>query len=216
MRRFYGVYLESTSISTVLDIIRFLAEPDSIRFSHITLRGPYDYGLDRGQLRKLNDNVVDRAILMLRAEAFLSEWQSTAVILVELLSLNSFVHKPDFPDGKSHITLYDGKDRDFCVELCNLARRYNWENTLQVGHIQEITTKKPIDQEFLPFFVNFYKYFRILVGDPAMISEIRYVNKHERLDIIESILEKCTDQSASGGKINDNETCHQLSLIVRG
>lgn len=216
MRRFYGVYLESTAISTVLDIVRFLGEPDSIRFAHITLRGPYESGLNRNHLRHLNESVADRTILMLKADRFLSNLQSTAVILVDLRSLSSLVHKPDFPDGTPHITIYDGKDRDFCTDVYSLAQEYNWENVLRVGDLQEITPKKRIDQEFLPFFTNFLKYFNLLVGDPAMIPEVRYMHNRERLDIVRSIFERCTATEPEVNQSEKTKEPHRLRMALRG
>lgn len=215
MRRFYGVYLESTAISTILDLVRFLGEPDSIRFAHITLRGPYASGLDRNHLRQLNDAVEDRTILMLKADAFLSDWQSTAVISVDLRALSSLIHKPDFPDGVPHITLYDGKDRDFCADLCSLAQEYNWENVLRVGDLQEITPKKRIDQEFLPFFTSFYRYFDILVGDPKIIPQIRHMRSHERLDMVRSIFERCTATTPEITQAQGIEETYRLPLALR-
>lgn len=216
MRRFYGVYLESTAISTILDIIRFLGEPDSIRFSHITLRGPYEQGLNRNHLRRLNESIEDRTILMLKAERFLSDWQSTAVITVDLRCMGTLVHKPDFPDGTPHITIYDGKDKEFCTAIYDLSKDYNWENVLRVGNLQEITPKKKIDQEFLPFFTKFSGYFSLLVGDATIIPDIIRMRRRERLEIVRSILEKCTVGTpvVSGSQVLGEP--YNLHLALRG
>lgn len=214
MRHFYGVYLESTAISTILDVVRFCSEPDSIRFAHITLRGPYHTGLNKAHLQQLNAGYKDRTIAMLKADKFLSGTQSTAVILVDLRALSGLLYKPDFPDGTPHITLYDGKDRDFCADLSSLAQEYNWENELQVGLLQEITPKKKIDQEFLPFFTNFYKYFRHLVGDPSIIPQVRYMCSRDRLDMIKSVFEKCTVTAMETDQSQQSAEPHRLSLAI--
>jgi len=214
MRRFYGVYLKSTAISTILDLVRFVGEPDSIRFSHITLRGPYEVGLGKNHLRQLNHAISDRTIRMLAAERFVSSRQSTAVITVDLLQLNHLVHKPDYPEGTPHITIYDGKDQDFCTEVYNLAREYNWENSLEVSSLMEITPKKKIEQEFLPFFDNFFRYFHALVGDSGLISKVRYMQDYERLSIIGYILERCAGKD-SDSRRDASLGMGQKALAVR-
>jgi hypothetical protein len=107
MRRklFYGVYLASESISTILDLVRFFAEPDGIRFSHITLRGPYSVNLPRTFLEKINsDPKYEWLVELKEPEGFFLDRQSTVVISVDLLMLTDAFYKKDYRDGIPHIT----------------------------------------------------------------------------------------------------------------
>ena len=56
MPHFYGIYLRNEAIATVLDLIRFVGEPDAIRLSHITLRGPYKSKISQKTLSEDNED----------------------------------------------------------------------------------------------------------------------------------------------------------------
>jgi len=197
MARFYGVYLDNTGISTVLDIVRFLGQPDSIRFSHITLRGPYaDPGLTKARIQGINDGYKkDRLVKMIAPTTFFSERQSTVVIAVELGNLQELFYKPNFPTGTPHLTIYDGKSRQFAQSLYDIVSRYIWDASLSVGALQAIESKHRVDGEFLPFFTKFCEYFGALVGDPKQIASMSGVSANRRLELIESVLERCVQTS---------------------
>lgn len=187
MARFYGVYLNNTAISTVLDIIRFLGEPDAIRFSHITLRGPYaDSGLAKARLQEINDRYQrGQRVTMIEPANFFSERQFTVVVAVDLQDLKDLFYKPDFPDGIPHLTLYDGNSRGFAEAVFAIARKYVWGFSTGVGPLRAIESKRHLDREFLPFFTSFCSLFQKLIGDPATINAVRSFSADHRLDLIQ-------------------------------
>lgn len=194
MIRFYGVYLESQAISTVLELIRFLGEPDGIRFPHITLRGPYKTKMRRMTLAKINgDRQYNWMIEMNEPVTFFSESQSTVAISVDLLSLHGLVYKPDFPGSVPHITLYDGMDQTFARDLHALLRCYDWHRPLKVTKLRELARGDKFDYKLVPVSRNFDRLFQQLVGHPRLVSLMRAIGPDRRLAFISDILERCSE-----------------------
>ena len=189
MLYFYGVYLQNTEISTALDLVRFLGEPDSIRFSHITLRGPYQKRLNKHWLREINgDPQYEWKIKLLEPGTFFSTGQTTVFLKVDLCSLHEIFHKPDFPGGLPHLTVYDGKDLDFAKELSELLSMYEWRREVRVTRLRLIERKHKVDEVFLTFFMAFSELFRDIIGDPMEISLMKTASVDRRLTLIEKVL----------------------------
>jgi hypothetical protein len=189
MSTFYGTYIKNNALSVVFDLIRFVAEPDNIRFSHITLRGPYKFLLSQAALDSINYKI-DRVpfVETIRPELFSSSKQSTVVILIDLHSLAEVVYKPDFPNSVPHLTMYDAGDPGFARELYSLVAQYMWTGRYEVTPLQLIRRKHSVDGVFLQFFEHFYAAFERFVGDPIMIHQMSDISLGVRLKLIESIL----------------------------
>ena len=186
---FYGVYLEREEVSAALDLIRFLGEPGSIRYSHVTLRGPYRKELPRARVREINsDPRYQWTIALTRPVAFFDGRQSTVAIAVDLMSLAGLLYKPDFPSGTPHITLYDGSNRAFARELFSLISNYAWHDSFVVTPLRRIQPKRNLDQEFLRFFGGFHSLYEQIVGDPRTVGNAWARPPEERLDLIGQIL----------------------------
>lgn len=215
MRRFYGVYLESEAISTVLDLIRFLGEPDGIRLSHITLRGPYGDKIKKSNLDRFNDDPrYDWLIDLVEPQTFFTVRQSTVVIAVDLRTLEGLVYKPDFPDSTPHITLYDGPDRAFATELYEILADYKWERPMRVSRLREISRSDKIDEILVPIFKNFVGLFQKLVGPPKQISLMRAVDANIRLSLIRAVLERCVDTAPLPRETDGVHQAHQVHRAI--
>lgn len=192
IRRFYGVYLADSNIATVLDLIRFLGEPDSLRFSHITLRGPYKNPMKRERFEAINSRAdFDWRIELLRPTQFFSPSQCTVVIEVNLGSLLPIFYKPDFPDGIPHITIYDGVDSEFASKIHELISRYNWQNWLEVSRLRPIDRSAKLEGNLIGVFNKFCAYFSNFIGDPENIGSVALLDQSSRLGIMKVILEAC-------------------------
>jgi len=186
---FYGIYLKREEVSTALDLIRFLGEPGSIRYSHITLRGPYRRELSRARLHAINTNPSYQwTIALTEPVAFFEGVQSTVAIAVDLMSLRELLYKPDFPDGVPHITLYDGRNRAFARDLYSLVRQYVWHDELQVSTLRRIQPKRNLEHELVPLFSHFHSLYEKVVGDPRMIASAWALSLDDRLSLIGEIL----------------------------
>lgn len=186
---FYGVYLKRVEVSTALDLIRFLGEPESIRYSHITLRGPYRTELRRARLEEINsDSSYKWEVSLTEPLAFFDDRQSTVTIAVDLMSLSGLLHKPDFPDGIPHITLYDGNDRTFARHLFSLVTQHRWQHVLGVTPLRRIQPKRNVANEFPSFFTAFTDLYKKIVGNPDGMGTVAAMSADQRLDLIDEII----------------------------
>jgi hypothetical protein len=196
MPYFYGVYLQNSALSTALDLLRFLAEPHDVRFSHVTLRGPYPKRLSSTWLRRQNENPrYDWVIKLTSPGNFFETGQCTVFIQVDLGSLKPLLHKPNFPRAIPHLTLYDGSDRHVAQRLFELIDGNRWAGRLEVSKLRLIQTKHRVDEVFLPSFVAFHEAFRRFVGDPVEISRLRDVPMEQRLSLAAGVLSGVLDRS---------------------
>jgi hypothetical protein len=194
MRHFYGIYLKHEAVATVLDLIRFVGEPDAIRLSHVTLRGPYKSNISKRMLCKINnDPTLEWMVTLVGPRTFFSDRQSTVVVEVDLGSLSRLVYKPDYPDSLPHITLYDGRNRQFAAALYALLAKYIWDWPVRVGRLREVAKGAKTDQLLIPLIKNFYILFQKLIGPEDLIPAMGKVSHEQRLDLIEHILERCAE-----------------------
>lgn len=203
MPYFYGVYLQNTKLSTGLDLIRFLSEPDSIRFSHVTLRGPYEAKLSRIWLLKINERgKYDWRISLAKPSKFFVGSQSTVVIRAHLGNLQGLVHKPAFPEGVPHLTVYDGSDRRFADAVFRMLELYDWNQAAEVTPLRLILKKQKVDETFERFWTAFYDLFQKIVGDPAKIRYMKEVSADRRLNYIHEVLVylRASEQITAGVK----------------
>jgi hypothetical protein len=194
-RKFYGIYLNNSAISTILDIIRFLGEPDKIRSSHITLQGPFP---SQGNISNFiaENNSKSRynwTVELTTPANFFGERRSTVVILVNLHSLRDLIYKKDFGRdyAQPHITLYDGINRPFAEDLFQIVKSYDWRNFLEVSRLCEIEESKAIEEIFRPELHQFCDFYAKLVGDLSQISNMWQIGYLKRLDTIRNVLDRC-------------------------
>ena len=102
--------------------MRLLAEPSSKSDAHITVRGPYQREINIEPLGKI---VAGTTVSVIGAGSFFEERQSTVFLKCGFPEMRMVWHKPDYAEMSSHITIYDGKDRDFASTLLShlLQRR---------------------------------------------------------------------------------------------
>jgi hypothetical protein len=86
-----------------------------------------------------------------------------------MFSLRELWHKPDFPRGQPHLTIYDGKDRAMAEKVFSLLNDYEWNCRVAVSKLRLIQRKHKVDEVLLPSFVAFFEMFEKFVGNPAQI-----------------------------------------------
>lgn len=191
MRYFYGIHLQSSKLSTAFDVIRYISEPDSIRFSHITLRGPYAQPLTSYNLRELNQHRSRSWRVRLDgAGAFINKNQNTIMIKVDLLDLSDLFFKPDFSAGTPHLTLYDGTETSYARSLLRLLYRFDFHEMVEVSHLQRISSKKPISGSFVLLYNEFYNAFREFLDHEPSAEFVKNLSLDQKLKTIEHILKQ--------------------------
>jgi hypothetical protein len=184
----YGVYLKDNHLAMGLDLIRFFMEPDAVRSSHITLRGPYQKSHSLGFAKQADlEQISDWSIALAEPDVFFSKKQNTVFIRVDLKQLKCLWKKPDYPDGIPHITLYDGADRETAKSLFEIVSRHRWDFMADVSQLRTIDQKWRLEAIALARqFVDSYSYF--LGSSLTQPSAVRDMELSERLLLVQKIL----------------------------
>ena len=115
MRRvFYVIYPDDYYRQQILDAICYLADPTEKTRAHVTLRGPY---AQRYGVSTASRAVEGSDVMVTGVDAFLGPSQNTVFFSVLAPALEKVWHKPDYPNGRPHLTIYDGKSRTFAERL---------------------------------------------------------------------------------------------------
>lgn len=126
LRIIYAIYVNSGPVGACLDAIRLFASPTAKRFSHLTVRGPYDFPLDEDYLSFLNLKIKSNNLLIRGVGNFFQSGQNTVFFTCEGESLREVWDKPDFKKFTPHVTVYDGKDAQFALSLFNIMEKYRY------------------------------------------------------------------------------------------
>lgn len=189
MRYFYGIHLQSSSLSSAFDVIRYLSEPDSIRFSHITLRGPYVRPLPQSVIRELNESRARQWRVRLDgAGGFIQGNQNTVIIKVDLMDLSDLFYKPDFADGTPHITLYDGTDRSYANALLRMLYRFDFQEHVCVSPLKKISPKAPLSGSFSLLYQDFSVAYEKFLGAQPNSDFVTSLSNEQKFSYIEKIL----------------------------
>ena len=170
MAWFYGLHLTDERLEAALELIRFIGEPDFLRRPHITVRGPYERKQD-ALLEKLG--YTPESVLIRGIEAFFSSQQNTLLLDCELPDKDRVWRKPDFPDGKPHITLYDGKSRSLALNLRLSLKQCKWHFRTSVGGLSLIEKKVDPEASLPTIFENVSDLYRQIMFEEFDIAKIR-------------------------------------------
>jgi hypothetical protein len=138
-RVFYVFYSRDQHDQSVLDAICYLADPSEKNRAHVTVRGPYRQ--KRGVpavSRALDGSEID----VTGVDAFFEPGQNTVFFAVSSPGLARVWHKPDYPDSKPHLTIYDGESREFAVKLRSRLQQVNPRFRFKATALAPIVTRK--------------------------------------------------------------------------
>jgi hypothetical protein len=113
-RIFYVFYPRDEHLQQILDAIRYLADPNEKTRAHVTLRGPYT---QKRSIPTANRIVENSEIEVTGVDAFLGPRQNTVYFALAAPALQGAWHKPDYPEYRPHLTIYDGDSSDFAKLL---------------------------------------------------------------------------------------------------
>jgi hypothetical protein len=170
MAWFYGLYLKDERLEALLELIRFLGEPDHLRRPHITVRGPYERKQD-ALLEKLRYE--PGSVLIRDVAAFFSEKQNTILLDCDLPDKDRVWRKPDFPGGKPHITLYDGISRNLALSFRLALKNCKWHFRSPVGELTLIEKKLDPDVSLPVMFANVSDIYRQVMFEDFAVEKIR-------------------------------------------
>ena len=187
MSIFYGVALTDKRLSLAFDLIRFLAQPDAHRKTHITVRGPYKKRLSKTQIEKYE--FFDIGIE--QPGHFFFSRQNTVFLSCVVPGIRDAWHKPDFQDGIPHLTVYDGRDREFADDIHKILLNYPWNIWGRSTGLFELKKKSPstIDMNIYEHEFSFFFNKNIVIEDAFGPEDAKKLSKKKRLRLINSVIQ---------------------------
>jgi len=179
-RVFYVVYSKDEQPQRILDAMCYLADPNEKNRAHVTLRGPYP---QRRNLPSASRTVEGADIEVTGVDAFFRPGQNTVFFAVEAPELARTWYKPDFPEYKPHLTIYDGPSREFAERLRRRLRAINPRFHFQASSLAPLVTRKgqgslnlrtAYDEELV----------RDVTGKRVSAEDVPEISEDERIDLI--------------------------------
>jgi hypothetical protein len=180
---FYGLYISEQKLATAFDLIRFFAEPRFLRNTHITVRGPYDKRID-GYLGKIGAKKSYEIIIQL-VDHFFVGTQSTVFLRCKIPEIESVWNKPDYKgEITPHLTLYDGKDRNFAYSMFNLIKSYDIKITTTSTELREIESKTNPSKYLDVFLHEHHDLCGEILGRDLDYKKMHLIGTRQRLSYI--------------------------------
>ena len=134
----YAIYVNTGVVGACLDAIRLLASPSAKRYSHLTVRGPYDTPMDKRQIEELNSMVRPNSIYVVGAGNFFGDAQdqNTVFFKCEGDFLESVWDKTEY-GFEPHVTVYDGPDRELAESIFKVIDRHKYRVPCGADRLEE-------------------------------------------------------------------------------
>jgi hypothetical protein len=175
---FIAVRFSDEKIARLFDLARLILQPDFARPSHITLRGPYP------QKSNISENFIGKDVGVLqvrRPGTFFEGTQNTVFLDIEISGIADIWRKPDYPNGVPHLTIYDGKDRNFAWVIFRALSMHKWKLSLNSSPMHFLDAKRPLETDFLLEFEKYRDTFRILGDGLPSAEKIKFMPALDRI-----------------------------------
>jgi len=161
MKRFlYGSVWADEYVQSIFDLLGFIANPHDEKraASHITLQGPY-------QEEKTVFETFDGKQAMLDGiELFETNKGKAVVFLLKIDDIKNVWDKPDFPNGKAHVTIFEGR-KYFAQKLFDELNYLPHDKpAFEISPIKQINHKFMLTREF-PNFQHIKKIFETITRE---------------------------------------------------
>lgn len=176
----YGCYIADAQVAAVLDTMRFVVEPDGLRRSHISLRGPYADELKEAELGRLNADRPDRALLSDISNFFYFR-QSTVFLSCSIDQVEEVWDKASYADVRPHLTMYDGNDEVFARALNDTFAQFRWGIVVPLTPITKLERKKISTPEIPVTRPHIASAFRWLYGQRLNVRRVQRLKPYQRL-----------------------------------
>jgi hypothetical protein len=198
-RVFYVFYSRDQHDQSVLDAICYLADPTEKNRAHVTVRGPYT--------QKRGVPAVSRAIdgseiVVTGVDAFLEPGQNTVFFAVSAPRLAPVWHKPDFPDSKPHLTIYDGNSREFAVMLRSRLQQVNPRFRFRATPLTPLVTRK--GQGSFELRAAFDEHLvKTVTGTNVTADAVSNLPAEERIDLIAKLCSRLAERTGADKFVPD-------------
>lgn len=190
MKIFYGVYLEDERLSACLDLVRLISEPDYYRRCHLTIRGPYERRIPDKRLLEFNKtlNEAHNTINFIGVGSFFIGRQSTVILDCEITGIRDIWHKPDFQDGKPHITLYDGNSIEFARVVKFIASKIDWNFSSKISKLSMIERKSDMSEFLDIYYRDVFKFAEKLFGTTFNVRRAYTLDSLDKVVLLEKVV----------------------------
>ncbi len=188
---FYVIYIKDEIIRTLIDGIRFLADPKQKYQAHLTVRGPYKRTPKKYE-RHWNTSIRDHDIHINGLGTFFNDTQNTVYLSCEGGdSLKSIWNKRDYKEYNPHITLYNGNDRKYAEQLKDVLNGLEFDFNVDVDELEilkPVTIKNQLNLFNEPYVSAYLDrdLLKRLVGIEVP-TEIIDLNADKRLNYIKKL-----------------------------
>lgn len=186
-------------LAAAFDLIRFLAEPDSFRRTHITVRGPYSRQLSDNEERRIHSHFTPdkRYLEAVGIGSFFFGRQNTVVLHCDIPGIRDIWNKPDFREGKPHLTLYDGKSREFALVIRNILRETVPHFNTKVSELVLLEKKRDPSEYNDAYFSDVNALVGSLFGEEFSIRKIQQEAALDRVVRIGTVARAIKDLAKS-------------------
>jgi hypothetical protein len=189
--RYFGIIdITDKNAQTFIDGIRLLSVSKIKHKAHVTLIGPKD---NEEQIKKAFPNIRRnyQVVTINGTGNFFADGQNTVYLKCDLKDENArqietMIDKPDYGNENPHITLYDGKDREYATQLFELTQRYPIKFQIIVNE-SNLTTLSST-QEYEKFGTDFFDHLSYYSGYQITEYDIENLSTENRLVHIKNLL----------------------------
>jgi hypothetical protein len=198
-RVFYVFYSRDAHDQSFLDAICYLADPSEKNRAHVTVRGPYSQKRGAPAVTKSVDG---SEVVVTGVDAFLEPGQNTVFFALSAPELGTIWHKPDFPNSKPHLTIYDGKSREFAVQLRSRLQQVNPRFRFRATPLEVLVTKK--GQGSLDLRAAFDQdLVRSVTGTAVSADVVSQLPAEERIDLIAKLCTRLAERAELDARVVD-------------
>lgn len=183
MRIFYVIYIKDEILGSYLNAIRYLGNPNEKNDAHITVRGAYKKSLNN--IQKYNSIVKGDKVIIRSVGKFFDKDQNTVYLTCESKNLKKVWQKFDY-GFNPHITLYDGKSRDFAIKLVEILNSHLINFTFIVNELSELRIMKGQSDYRLRLDANI-GYIKLIIGSKLSHNDVEKMGEQKRLELIDKL-----------------------------
>lgn len=183
---FYIAYPANKELRSLINSLKILADDNQRTEAHITVRGPYKKKLSAKDIEKFSKIVSGETLNISGVDNFFAFNQNTVFFKIdENEKLRKVWKKITYNDFKPHITIYDGKDREYAIKLFNILRHNFSPFQYRVGNLSWLEPKVYDELKLFHLKSIFnYEIIEQIINKSFSRETISNISTNERLKII--------------------------------
>lgn len=182
MKLFYVIFVKDEILGSYLNAIRYLSNPNEKHNAHITVRGPYKVQIDVSRYNKIINNEI---ISIKEVGTFFEGEQNTVFLRCESEKLEEVWQKPDY-GYNPHITLYDGKSKNFARDLVKILNSHLINFSFKADKLSLLQSIKGQSDYRLSLEANL-KYIGAIIEKSLSHTLVEKMTEEQRLELIDKI-----------------------------